>query len=119
MKKTIFILMSLLFCLSQQIYADEEKKPIPENYYWEEDENRDCHTPQLYQDNFYVYVYTEKQLNNLTIGIIDTQGNVYHQEVTTVPACMYYAVSIESLPAGTYYLCIYQGSNYVIGTFTK
>jgi len=32
---------------------------------------------------------------------------------------MYYAISIESLPAGMYYLCVYQGSNYVIGTFNK
>ena len=31
---------------------------------------------------------------------VKLQGNVYHQEVTTVPAGMYYAVSITSLPAG-------------------
>jgi len=39
--------------------------------------------------------------------------------VTTVPAGMYYAVSIELLPAGQYYLSVYQGSNYVIGMFIK
>ena len=62
--------------------------------------------------------FKEKQLDNLTIGITDMMGNVYHYEVTTVPACMYYAVPIASLPAGQYYLCVYQGSNYVIGIFT-
>ena len=66
-----------------------------------------------------MYVYSEKQLDNLSIGITDMQGNVYHCEVTTVPACMYYAISIETLPAGQYYLSIYQGSNYVIGIFSK
>ena len=61
---------------------------------------------------------SEKQLDNVTIGITDMQGNTYHYEVTTVPAGMYYAVSIESLPSGMYYLCVYQGSKYVIGMFT-
>lgn len=56
-------------------------------------------------------VYSEKQLDNVTIGITDMQGNTYHYEVTTVPACTYYAVSIDSLPSGQYYLCVYQGSN--------
>ena len=115
MKKTIFILMTLLFCLSQQIYA--EKKPVNGGGNWEDSENRELSVPQLYQDETCVYVYTEKQLDNLTIGITDAQGNVYHQEVTTVPACTYYAIAIESLPEGTYYLSVIQGSNYVIGIF--
>ena len=113
MKKTIFILMSL------QIFADDDKKPIPEIPVWDETNDRDLSTPQLYQDATHVYVYTEKQLDNLTIGITDMQGNVYYEEVTTVPACMYYAVSIESLPEGMYYFTIIQGSNYVLGMFDK
>ena len=118
MRKIFFILMSLVFCVSQQMYA-EEKEPVKGEIKWEETENRDLSAPQLYKDNSYVYVYSEKQLDNLTIGITDIQGNVYHQEVTTLPACTYYAVSIESLPEGVYYLCIYQGSNYVMGLFNK
>lgn len=50
----------------------------------------------------------------MTIGITDMQGNTFHYKVNT---CTYYAVSIESLPAGQYYLCVYQGSNHVIGMF--
>ena len=123
MKKTILILMTMLFCFTLQTWAegdDKVKLPIPENVGgWEEDNDRSLSAPQLYQDGTHVYVYTEKQLDNLIIGITDMQGNVYYQEVTTVPACMYYAVSIESLPEGMYYLCIYQGSNYVIGMFNK
>lgn len=115
MKKTIFILMTLLFCLSLQIYA--EKKPVNGGGNWEDTNDRELSVPQLYQDDAYVYVYTEKQLDNLVIGITDAQGNVYYQEVTTVLACTYYAVSIESLPEGTYYLSVIQGSNYVIGVF--
>lgn len=115
MKKTVFILMTLLFCLFQQIYA--EKKPVNGGGNWEDTNDRELSVPQLYQDETHVYVYTEKQWDSLTIGITDAQGNVYHQEVTTVPAFTYYAISIESLPEGTYYLSVIQGSNYVIGMF--
>ena len=118
MKNFYLILICLLLGLSAQVYADE-KREIPEDYKWERTNDRENTVPQLYQDATSVYVYSVKQLDNLSIGITDMQGNVYHYEVTTVPACMYYAISIETLPAGQYYLSIYQGSNYVIGIFSK
>lgn len=112
------LLMLFCFSLSVQTYAAKEKEEIPKEDKWETTNDRSDSSPRLFQDDSSVYVYSEKQLDNLSIGITDMQGNVYHYEVTTVPACTYYAVSIESLPAGTYYLSIYQGSNYVIGMFT-
>lgn len=84
-----------------------------------EENDRELSVPQLYQDESNVYVCSEKQLDNLTIGITDMQGNVYYEAVKTVSACTYYAISIESLPAGIYYLSVIQGSNYVIGVFQK
>ncbi len=117
MKKSYLILIGLLLSLSLQVYADEKRK-IPDSDKWEKTNERDISSPQLYQDDSSVYVYSEKQLDNVTIGITDMQGNTYHYEVTTIPACTYYAVSIDSLPSGQYYLCVYQGSNYVIGLFT-
>lgn len=33
--------------------------------------------------------HLKKTFDNLTIGITDMQGNVYHEEVTSVPACTY------------------------------
>ena len=102
--------------------ATEDKKEIPPiNTTWdeEEDPNRSLSgIPSFHRDASFVYVYSEKQLDNVTIGITDMQGNTYHYEVTTIPACTYYAVSIDSLPSGQYYLCVYQGSKYVIGMFT-
>ena len=119
MKHFYFMLALLFLGIQTQAYAEDDKVKIPNDPNWEITNDRSLNAPQLYQDDAYVYVYSEKQLDNLTIGITDMQGNVYHQEVTTVPACTYYAVSIESLPEGMYYLCIYQGSNYVIGLFNK
>lgn len=118
MKHLLLMLTMLFLGIPLPINADNKVK-IPNEEKWDKDENRGLSTPQLYQDESNVYVYSEKQLDNLTIGITDMQGNVYHQEVTTVPACIYYAISIESLPAGTYYISVIQGSNYIIGTFQK
>lgn len=107
-----------MFGLSSVGYAKDDPKEIPPKENWEQTNDRANSSPRLFQDESNVYVYSEKQLNNVTIGITNMQGNTYHYEVTTIPACTYYAVSIKSLPVGTYYISIYQGSNYVIGIFT-
>ena len=117
MERFLTILASLFFCIGS-VYAEGEKKVIPKDNEWEETNERDTSSPQLYQSESSVYVYSEKQLDNVTIGITDMLGNTYHYEVTTVPACTYYAVSIDSLPAGMYYLCVYQGNKSMIGLFT-
>lgn len=114
--KQIIILTLFFFCLGN-IYA--EKKPIPDDRKWGQSGERDNNSPQLYQNDSNVYVYSEKLLDNLCIGITDMQGNVFYEETATVPAGMYYAISIESLPQGMYYLSIIQGNNYVIGMFSK
>lgn len=116
------LLLFISFSLPSFIYAENEKVEIPTEDKWGEKADGDrslSNSPSLFKDANFVYAYSEKQLDNLTIGITDMQGNVYHQEVTTVPAGMYYAISIESLPDGQYYLSIYQGNNYIIGIFQK
>ena len=115
----ILCLTALPLCISAK--NDKEIIPPVENS-WNNDKadgDRSLSTPpSLFKNVKHVYVYSEKQLDNVTIGITDMQGNTYHYEVTTVPACTYYAVSIESLPSGQYYFCLYQGNNYVIGIFS-
>lgn len=117
----ILLFMAFLAVTPSFVMAAKEKEIPPVSNKWddENDPGRSISSvPSLFKDANFVYVYSEKQLDNLTIGIIDMIGNVYHQEVTTVPAGIYYVISIESLPEGQYYLCIYQGSNYAIGLFT-
>ena len=102
--------------------SDNPPPPIHVEDEWNKEEDGDrslSSAPSLFKDANHVYVYSEKQLDNVTIGITDMMGNTCHYEVTTVPAYTYYAVSIDSLPTGQYYLCVYQGSNYVIGIFYK
>ena len=122
MKRILYLFFCCMMFIPLQLSADENSTVISVEDIWDKELDGDrslSSSPSLFKDVNFVYVYSEKQLDNLTIGITDMQGNVYHQEVTTVPAGMYYAISIESLPEGQYYLCIYQGSNYMIGIFSK
>ena len=119
MKTLQFILIVLFLSMSQHGYAKKEKEPLPEDEHWEQSGNRSNNSPHLYQDDTYVYVYSEKQLDNLYIGITDMHGNVLPEAPTTVLAGQYYAIPINTLPNGMYYLSIIQGSNYVIGWFSK
>ena len=123
MKTLNLLMLFILLTTSQVANATEENKEIPPvDTRWNNELDPDrtlFSSPSLFKDANHVYVYSEKQLDNLTIGITDMLGNVYHYEVTTILAGMYYAIPIESLPVGQYYFCIYQGSNYVIGIFSK
>ena len=116
MKVKITCLLLYLAALPLFVFAKDDKQDIPpiqdswNNSNADGNRSQPC-LPSLFKDANHLYVYSEKQLDNLTIGITDMQGNTYHYEVTTVPACTYYAVSIDSLPSGQYYLCVYQGSN--------
>ena len=83
--KVLFLFLASLYLCCSTIYAASDKKVIPKDEKWEEANDRDTSVPQLYQDDSSVYVYSEKQLDNLTIGITDMQGNTYHYEVTTLP----------------------------------
>lgn len=106
----------MLFC--HTLYAEKEKvDPVDDG--WEKKQGRNNTSPQLYQDETYVYIYSEKQLDNLYIGITDMQGNIYYEEISTVSSGIYYPISIELLPQGMYYISIIQGSNYVVGIFSK
>ena len=123
MRKNLLLLTCCLIIFPLQFAAKPSIPPPPIHIEdgWDKNEDGDrsfSSSPSLFKDANFVYVYSEKQLDNVTIGITDMQGNTYHYEVTTIPACTYYAVSIDSLPSGQYYLCVYQGSNYVIGMFT-
>ena len=116
------LLFSLIMLLPIKISAETKDEVPPVQINWdkkEDDDRSQSYMPSLLRDINHVYVYSEKQLDNLSIGITDMMGNTYYYEVTNVPACTYYAVSIASLPTGQYYLCVYQGSNYIIGMFTK
>lgn len=76
--------------------------------------------PILSQDDNAIYIYSEKQLDNLCIEIKDLSTNeVVYSTVATIPADTEYATSIASLPKGEYLFTITQRNKYIIGYFTK
>ena len=85
--KVLKLLMLFVFLgASFTVNAQENKKDIPPtNVKWDEEEDPYrslSSSPSLFKDANFVYVYSEKQLDNLTIGITDMQGNVYYEEAS-------------------------------------
>lgn len=75
--------------------------------------------PVLSQDEDAIYIYSRRQLDNLSIEIKDLSGNVVYSTVVTIPAGTEYPTSITSLPEGEYLFTITKGQNYIVGYFTK
>lgn len=60
--KTVYLILFALLCgTTQYLHAEEEKVKIPKDEKWEQSENRDNVSPELYQDDSHVYIYSEKQ----------------------------------------------------------
>lgn len=101
---------------------------IPTNFFainindknWDIEDDRSISSePILSQDANNIYIYSEKQLDNLSIEIKDLSGNVVYSTVTTVPAGVEYPISIATLPKGEYFFTIAEDNNYMIGYFIK
>lgn len=87
---------------------------------WGDLDNRSISSaPVLSQDDNAIYIYSDKELDNLCIEIKDLSGEVIYSTVVTVPAGTEYPTSIESLPEGDYLFVITQGRKYIVGNFTK
>lgn len=88
MEKVILTLICCIMLLPLQLTARPDNPPINVEDEWDKSEDGDrslSSSPFLFKDTNFVYVYSEKELDNLTIGITDMQGNTYHYEVTTLP----------------------------------
>lgn len=123
--KKFFLLFFCCFVLQSLQLMAQNNIPPPPTYVedaWNNDEDGDrslsC-SPSLTRDAHSLYLYSEKQLENLYIGISNAQGDMYYVETTTVTAGVKYAVSIEELPMGTYYFTISKGNRYIVWCFTK
>lgn len=75
--------------------------------------------PTLSQDDNAIYIYSDKELEDLSIQIKDLSGNIVYSTIATVPAGIEYPTAIGTLPQGDYLFVIAQGSKYIVGHFTK
>lgn len=87
---------------------------------WGKVDNRSIPSiPTLSQDDNAIYIYSDKELDNLCIEIKDLSGEIVYSTVATVAAGTEYPTSITSLPEGDYLFVITQGRKYIVGNFTK
>ena len=60
-------------------------------------------TPQLSIDEQNIYIYSEKELNDLEVIIKDSLGNVIYYNVTTVSEYTTYPILIDNWNRRVYY----------------
>lgn len=84
-----------------------------------EDDRSISSKPTLSQDDNAIYIYSDKELEDLSIQIKDLSGNIVYSTIATVPAGIEYPTAIGTLPQGDYLFVIAQGSKYIVGHFTK
>lgn len=112
---SIFICLFLFF--SQRIIAENVVK-IPD-VQWEEDNERTTTTaPKLSIDDSFLYIYSEKQLENVTISIQNTNGNIIYSIVTTIPCCQTYSIPVSNLNNGEYSLLLTIDNKYLLATIS-
>lgn len=112
-KKTMMAIIMLL--LSSTMIAENDVVKKDEN--WKiENERTITSAPKLSIDDSFLHIYSEKQLDNATISIKDTNGNIIYSIVTTIPAYQTYSIPVSSLNNGkyTFSLTMCNGNKYIL-----
>lgn len=81
-----------------------------------EDDRSISFAPQLSIDEQNVYIYSEKELNDLGVIIKDSFGHIIYYNVSTVSECTTYPIDITDFRKGYYTIQIIEASNYLIGS---
>lgn len=114
--------MKIILCLISFILLTfngnaESIKEVKKN--WVETDDRSISSPYLSMDDTFIYIYSEKQLDNLYITITDCYRRMVWFEIVNIQGGTDYPVSIAIFPAGEYYISITQEEKYLLGEFTK
>ena len=118
MKKRQFLLICLIL-FPILLMANKGLKNVRDKWNPDVCEDRSINGPCLSMDENAIYIYSEKQLDNLDIAITDHNGCIVHAETIMLWAGVDYLVCIDWLPQGEYYILVMQGEKYIMGQFTK
>lgn len=111
--KLLFLILGVIF--PTFIYPNKVRDVVDS---WSEKEDRTIpSSPSLSIDDSNIYLYSEKQLDGLTVQIINARGIVLYNDMINILAGIEYPISIESLPKGNYQIYISQEDNYIVGYF--
>ncbi len=123
MRKKIFIIALTCFALQNAFNLfGREVIEIEINGDKVIDGNRsDIFYPYLTRDESFVYIYSEKVLDNVIVTIYDATYCIVYEETLSISNNVEYAIPIETLSSGLYYINIVQGNgyDYLLGMFVK
>ena len=117
MKHFYSIFICLVLSISQLAVA-ENVITDPKGDWGAENERTITSAPKLSIDESFLYIYSEKQLNNATISIQNADGNIIYSIVTTIPACQTYSIPVSNLNNGEYSLLLTIDNKYLLATIS-
>ena len=114
MKNAVLVLTAFLFLFPYYLMAANKVLSIEDGWYID-DERSISFAPQLSIDEQNIYIYSEKELNDLEVIIKGSLGNVIYYNVTTVSGYTTYPILIDNWNKGKYTIQIKKGSRYMQG----
>mgnify|MGYP003233057137 CR=1 FL=1 len=115
MKNAVLVLAAFLLLFPYKLMAENKVISIEDGWNIENDRSISF-VPQLSIDGQNIYIYSEKELNDLEVIIKDSLGNVIYYNVTTIPECTTYSIDITDFGKGDYTIQMIEASNYLIGS---
>ncbi|MDC7187402.1 DUF3244 domain-containing protein [Phocaeicola massiliensis] len=114
MKNAVLVLTAFLLLFPYKLMAENKVISIEDGWDIENDRSISF-VPQLSIDEQNIYIYSEKELNDLEVIIKDSLGNVIYYNVTTVSEYTTYPILIDNWNKGEYTIQLKKGSRYMQG----
>ena len=113
MKHIVLVLTTFLLLFPYKLMAENTFVSIEDK--WNTTNDRSIlFTPQLSIDEQNIYIYSEKELNDLEV-IKDSLGNIIYYNVVTISEYTTYPIVINELNKGEYTIQIKKESSYTTG----
>ena len=114
MKNAVLVLTAFLLLFPYKLMAENKVISIEDGWNIENDRSISL-APQLSIDEQNIYIYSEKELNDLEVIIKDSLGNVIYYNVTTVSEYTTYPINITDFRTGNYTIQMIEKYNYIKG----
>ena len=114
MKNAVLVLTAFLLLFPYKLMAENKVISIEDGWDIENDRSISF-VPQLSIDEQNIYIYSEKELNDLEVIIKDSLGNVIYYNVTTVSEYTTDPILIDNWNKGEYTIQLKKGSRYMQG----
>ena len=114
MKNAVLVLAAFLLLFPYKLMAENKVISIEDGWNIENDRSISF-VPQLSIDGQNIYIYSEKELNDLEVIIKDSLGNVIYYNVVTISEYTTYPILIDNWNKGEYTIQLKKESSYMQG----